>query len=318
MKKALVILGPTAIGKTDIALKLAKKFKGEIVSCDSRQVYKGLDIGTGKMPGADVGVKKASGHWIMDGINVWMYDVADPNKQYTVFEYIKDAGCAVKDISERGKLPIIVGGTGFYLKALLDGLSNLSIPTEPNLREELESLSLEDLQKRLQDASPEKWRGLNQSDRQNRRRLLRSIEIISMYPYVDESNNIAGLSNCYEILKFGLTLPRQDLNKKIDLRVLSRLDQGMVKEAKELCKKGLSLLRMRELGLEYRVLADFLDGTIGSKEELVQVLKNKSHQYAKRQMTWFKREKDVFWVDVGKMGWDNRVEKQALDWYNSK
>ena len=152
-RQLLVILGPTATGKTDLALLLVKKFNGELVSCDSRQVYKGLDIGTGKYPGAKV--------------KVWMYDVADPKRQYSVADYVKDANKVINQILAKKKLPIIVGGTGLYLKALLQGFPHLAIPVDRKLRVKLQKLSLEKLQNKLKNLSPQKWEKMNYSDRQN-------------------------------------------------------------------------------------------------------------------------------------------------------
>lgn len=173
MKKLLVILGPTATGKTDLALNLAKKFNGELMSCDSRQVYKGLDIGTGKLPGKEVssrgrwasGPKRGEGFWEMGGIKVWMYDVAGPKTHYTVYDYNKRARKVIEDIIKRDKLPIIVGGTGLYLRALLEGLPNLKIPTDNKLRGKLEKLSLDELQKRLKSLSPAAFQKLTDSDK---------------------------------------------------------------------------------------------------------------------------------------------------------
>ena len=169
-QKVLVILGPTATGKTDLALILANKFNGELVSCDSRQIYRGLDIGTGKYPNSKLQITKSKGFWEIEGIRVWMYDVISPKKQYTVADYVKNADRVIRDIGKRGKLPIVVGGSGLYLKALLEGLPNLAIPIDRNLRKELEILTLEQLQMRLKKLSPERWNLLNDSDRQNKRR----------------------------------------------------------------------------------------------------------------------------------------------------
>lgn len=316
MKHILVILGPTATGKTDLALDLAKKFNGEIVSCDSRQVYKGLDIGTGKMPGGEAEVKKGSGFWEINGICVWMYDVADPKLQFTVKDYVDQAAEIIEDISNRGKLPVIVGGTGLYLKALLEGLPNLDIPVDFKLREELEKLSLEELQEKLKSLSPAKWEGLNDSDKKNPRRLLRSIELIMMNPYSNKFQISNLKTQNYNILKIGLIAPRQVLNQRIDLRLASRIEQGLIEEAIILQGKGLSLERMRQLGLEYGVLADLLDGRI-NREQLIMTLSTKIHQYAKRQMTWFKKEKDINWFDISQKGWEQKMEKMFAVWYYS-
>ncbi|MDO8639029.1 MAG: tRNA (adenosine(37)-N6)-dimethylallyltransferase MiaA [Candidatus Daviesbacteria bacterium] len=317
MKKVLVILGPTATGKTDVALQLAQKYNGELVSCDSRQVYNGLDIGTGKEASSKYQVVciKGKGFWEINGIRIWMYDACDPKKQFTVKDYVKEASKVIEDILKRGKLPIIVGGTGFYLKALLEGIPNLDIPVNKKLRGELEKLSLGDLQKKLQELSPEKWEQLNSSDRNNSRRLLRSIELLSMYPYI--SNNQVTITNDqkYDVLRIGLRAPREILNKRIDLRLVSRIDQGMITEAKKLHQNGLTFIRMKELGLEYSMLARLLKGEI-SENQLIEQLSVKIHQYAKRQMTWFNLQKNISWFDITQDKWNQKVEKLIFKWYH--
>src|SRR3990167_9640413 len=153
--KLLVILGPTATGKTDLALKLAKEFSGELISADSRQVYKGLNIGTGKIPSGiskyQITIYKKEKYWKINGIKVWMYDLVDARRQYNVYHFVKDAEKLIEDVYKKGKLPILVGGTGLYIKALIDGLNNLNVPINKSLRRELEKLSLFQLQKRLQN-----------------------------------------------------------------------------------------------------------------------------------------------------------------------
>lgn len=313
-KKILVILGPTATGKTDVALVLARKFNGELVSCDSRQVYQGLDIGTGKLPGSEKWkVKCGSKKWEVGGINIWMYDVVSFKKQYTVYDYVKDTDSVIAGILARRKLPIIVGGTGLYLKGLLYGFSNLGIPIDINLRKSLERLSLDDLQKKLQELSKDKWGKLNLSDQKNSRRLVRAIEL-ELSPRRSPYGHLRGGMKSYDTLKIGLSAPREFLYKRIDERVISRIDQGMIEEAESLYKKGLSLKRMRQLGLEYGVLADYLDNKI-TKDDLIKIMQGKIHHYARRQITWFKKEKDVGWFDITIKDFAQEVEKKVAKWY---
>lgn len=327
MKKVIVILGPTATGKTDIALELAKKFNGELISCDSRQVYKSLDIGTGKLPTSSVilsplteyGVNsaknliKGEGFWEMDGVKVWMLDIADPKKRYTVFDYINDAEKVLEDIFKREKLPIIVGGTGFYLKALLEGLDNLIIPRDKKLRIRLEKLSISKLQEEFKKISGAKFEKLNNSDRNNPRRLIRAIELLSQKP---NKKNVDAKSKDLDVLKIGLTTRREIIGKRIRDRILHRLDKGMIEEVTNLLKNGLSIVRLKELGLEYSIISDYVSGVIKNKEDLVKILRIKIGQYAKRQMTWFKKEKDVNWFDITEKNYHEMVEKMVTDWYN--
>src|SRR3989344_2711809 len=314
MKKILVILGPTATGKTDIALKIAKKLRGELVACDSRQVYKGLDIGAGKLPGVEVNYERGDGCWILDSVKIWMYDVVQPSTRYDVVQFIADASKAIEKIGSEKKLPIIVGGTGMYLNGLLNGFSNLSIPGNEDLRTKLEESSLGELQKKLMVLSPIVYENLNDSDRKNSRRLIRKIEMLSMYGHIGKKELPTPLSESFDVLKIGLTAPRPFLNERIDQRVLSRIDKGMIEEAENLHKNGLSLERMKELGLEYGILSEYIEEDL-SKEELIEKLMNKIHQYAKRQMTWFKRDEEISWFDITKKDFDKKVEKKVSDWY---
>lgn len=317
MKKLLVILGPTATGKTDLALKLANKLNGEIIACDSRQIYKGLDIGTGKMSGdSNVKVIKADGFWTIGGVKIWMYDQVSPIQRYTASDYMEDVTQALEKIIAENKLPIIVGGTGMYIKGLLEGFNNLKIPVDYKLREELEKLSIEQLQKRLKILSQEIFDRLNNSDMNNKRRLLRSIEISTMNPY-KKTKNEATYFDGWNILKIGLYTQRVNLNNRIDLRLDLRINQGLIEEAKKLNNEGLSFERMRELGLEYKYLADYLEKKIDYKQ-FVELLKIKIHQYAKRQMTWFKKDQKIEWFDILDNTFSATVEKYVLDWYNRK
>lgn len=317
MKKLLVILGPTATGKTDLALQLARKFDGEIVAADSRQVYIGLDIGTGKYPGSEKWeVRRRKGKWEVGGINIWMYDVVDPKSQYSVADYVKDASRVISEIHKKGKLPIIVGGTGLYLRALLDGLPNLAIPIDKKLRKKLENLTKDELQKKLKSLSPSRWESLNNSDRQNPRRLVRAIEM-ELSPQRNPYGHLRGGKLNYEHFKIGLTASREILDENVDTRVVSRIKQGLIEEAKKLHKESLTLKRMRQLGLEYGVLADYLDGKIKSSDELVVIMQGKIHGFVRRQLTWFKKEKDIHWFDITDRSYIIKVEKLIAKWYDS-
>src|SRR3989344_4778536 len=317
MKKRLIIFGPTSTGKTDLALQLAHKFQGELISVDSRQVYKYLDIGAGKLPGKEVKAKKSEGFWELDGVRIWMYDVVNPKIQYTVADYVKDANKVILEIRKKGKLPILVGGTGLYIKALVDGLPNLSIPIDKKIRKGLEKLSLIDLQKKLKQISTKRWEIMNDSDRQNPRRLIRAIE---MENYKGNKGDFGSQELVKEpdILKIGLTATREILYQRSDERVVSRINQGMIEEAEKLWKDGLSLKRMKQLGLEYGILADYLEGKITSKEELIKILQGKIHGYIRRQLTWFKKETKVNWFDITRKNTFFEVENLVGIWYYSQ
>lgn len=319
MNKLLVILGPTATGKTDLALRLASFAQGELVACDSRQVYRGLDIGTGKAPGSGKWeVRRGKREWEVGGIKIWLYDMVSPRIQYTVADYVKDASKVINGILERGKLPIIVGGTGLYLKALLEGLANLSVPIDLSLRKKLQKLPKEELQEKLQKISPKIWKGMNFSDRGNPRRLIRAIEL-TMDKGGKGNKGSKGLGKEFDILKIGLSAPREVLYKRVDSRVLKRIDQGMIEEAKQLYKNGLSFKRMKELGLEYRVLADYLSGKIrgiGEDQGLIRIMQGQIHGYIRRQLTWFKRSGYVYWFDITDEDFADEVEDLVAKWYH--
>lgn len=330
----LVILGPTATSKTDIALFLAKKFKGELIACDSRQVYRGLDIGTGKYPNKNSKcstsrtasrneirnskLKKQNGYWEIDGVKIWMYDVVNIEKQYSVADYVKDVDRVIGEIRKREKLPIIVGGTGLYLKALLYGLSNLAIPVDKNLRKKLQKLSKEDLQERLTKLSPKRWNSLNESDRENPRRLIRAIELETS-PRRSPYSHLPGDTTAYDVLKIGLKAPRDVLYKKINKRVYQWMDDGIIEEVKSLQKLGVSKKRFKDLGLEYAVVIDYLDGKINI-DEMIEKMQTKVRQYAIRQLTWFKNPSTssgyINWFDVTGKDYQDKVEKLISAWYH--
>lgn len=313
--KLLVILGPTSTGKTDLALSIAKKLNGEIVSADSRQVYKYLNIGTGKLPSNEVDVKKKDGFWIMDGIKVWLYDLLDPQLQFNLYEYILEAKDAIKKISETGKFPILVGGTGLYVRSLLEGVSDFGTEKNPDLRKELKGLDLQEITNRILLLNPKILENLNNSEAKNARRLIRIFEKLSNPS--ETKKTFFGIRTHFDVLKIGLKAGRKILREKIRQRILSRIDQGMLEESKNLITHGiLTYERMEELGLEYKYIAKFLKGEIKSEKELVEILSLKIGQFAKRQVTWFKKEKEVTWFDISGKDFMGKVEKKLRDWYN--
>lgn len=303
----IVVMGPTATGKTDLSLSLAHKFNGELISADSRQVYKGLDIGAGKYPGNYKKLSKQKGCWVVDGIPIYLYDEVSLDQTFSAADFVRIATSAIADIHSRGKLPIVVGGTNFYIKALLTHVPNLNLPSNEKLRNELSRYSLFRLQQRLQKLNLQKLEAMNYSDRQNPRRLIRAIEVSLAVPVQSKI-----LPKC-NVLKIGLTAPREMLYARVDSRVVSRINQGMIEEAKSLIASGVSLIRLKQLGLEYGVLADYLSGEI---QDLVKIMQGKIHEYIRKQLTWLKKEKNINWFDITQQDYICSIEKKVAQWYH--
>ncbi len=275
----LIILGPTASGKSDVAVALARQLNGEIISADSRQVYKGLNIGSGKIM-----------KYEMKGVPHHLLDVASPTKRFTVQDFQGRALPLIKNIHQRGKLPILCGGTGFYIQSIVDGIVLPDVQTNLKLRTRLAKFPTPTLFALLKKLDPKRAKVI---DHHNRVRLIRAIEIaqeIGTTPKLKLKNN-------YNTLQIGIHYSDELLRKRITTRLLKRLKNGMIEECISLHRKGLSYKRMEELGLEYRYIALFLQKKI-TKDKLTEELKTKIWQYAKKQMTWFKRDKKVWWIEV--------------------
>lgn len=283
-KKMIVVLGPTASGKSDLAVRLAKKWNGEVVSADSRQVYKGLNIGTGKITKRE-----------MRGIPHHLIDVASPTKTFTVAQYKKLADKSIGRIWSRGKLPIICGGTGFYVRAVIDNLLIPKVPPNKKLREYLDKKTASELFAMLKKLDQ---RRAGEIDAKNPRRLIRAIEIAKHLGKVP-ALTIRQRNDC-DILEIGIVINNEELKTRIKKRLLARIKHGMIDEAKRLYKQGMSLRRMNDLGLEYRYLAKYLNGEI-SKKEMIIKLEKEIWQYAKRQRTWFKKDKRIRWFTLSEV-----------------
>ena len=281
LPKVIIILGTTSSGKTKLAVKLAKKFNGEIISADSRQVYRGMDIGTGKDL-AEYG--KVSCHLI---------DVISPKDQFTVADWQKMAYEKIQDILKRGKLPIVCGGTGLYISALVEGYNLSEIRYQKSdIRNKLNKLSLKQLLVRLKKIDPKTYQVI---DKKNRRRVQRALEI---YCETGQPKSAQLSKNLppYEFLQIGVTFPKAILKKRIKQRLKHRLEkEGMINEIKRLNRQGVSWSRLEEFGLEYRFISRYLQGKI-SYQEMVEQLNRAINDFAKRQMTWFKKDKRIRWV----------------------
>ena len=270
----LVILGPTASGKTRFAVECAKELNGEIISADSRQVYKGLDIGTGK----DLEE--------YGDVPYHLIDIRSPKDEYNLFNFQQDLYSVFSKIRKRKKFPIIVGGTPLYIDAILNEYMLLPVPINIELRRELEVLSLQDLAEilsRLKNVH-------NRSDLENSTRLIRAIEIAK---YTKEHPElIASLKKARPRIKarvVGMEVEKKDLEKRIYARLIKRLDEGMIEEVSDLHKEGLEWEYLESLGLEYRETSLYLKGVIATKDEYIKLLFRKICKFAKRQRTWFRK-----------------------------
>jgi len=277
LPRILVVLGPTAVGKSALAVDLALKFEGEIVSADSRQVYRGLDIGSGKITRSE-----------MRGVPHHLLDVISPADRMTVADWKLLADQAIEGILARGRLPIVVGGSGFYIQAVVDNVSPPAVfPNEP-LRQELEQISTPELASRLQELDRDRWLAV---DKSNRRRLIRAIEIASVIGSVPK---LPETEARYRSLQLGLKLTDTELKDRIKTRLKARVDQGLIAEVELLRTEGVSLERLDELGLEYRFAASHLQGLM-SEGEMLDKLEIAIWQYARRQKTWFYRDQRIKW-----------------------
>lgn len=292
--KLIVILGQTSTGKSDFAVEIAKKIGGEIISADSRQVYKGMNLGTGKI------TKKE-----MQEVPHHLLDVISPSKIFSVSDFQKLANKKIKEILEKGKTPIICGGTGFYIDSIINGTVFPEVPPNKKLREKLSKKTATQLFKMLKKL--DKGRAKN-IDANNPVRLIRAIEIAKALGKVPSLDNN---KNKFEVLKIGLTLPPEILKERIRTRLLSRIKKGMIKEVEKLHENGLSWKRMNNLGLEYRYLALYLQKKM-TKEEMIEKLNTEIWHFAKRQNTWFKRDQSILWIDPRKNSEKSKVQKEII------
>lgn len=295
----LIVLGPTATGKTSFAAHLACHLNGDIISADSRQVYRGMDMATGK----------DFKDYIVNGETIphHLIDIVDPGYEYNVYEFQHDFLKIYEDIITRGKLPILCGGTGMYIESVLKGYKLINVPENPKLRSELEKNSKEELVKLLKlFKTPH-----NITDIKDRKRLVRAIEIQHYYndhPEIDTS--FPEIKN----IIFGLRFERQIIRERITERLKKRLNEGMTDEVRNLLDKGLNPEQLKFYGLEYKYLTQYVTGEI-SYREMFRLLNTAIHQFAKRQMTWFRKmEKEGYkinWID-GNLSMKEKV-KSALE-----
>ena len=282
----IAVLGPTASGKTALAVRLARKIGGEIISADSRQVYRGMDLGTGK----DLSEYGCNG----DAVPFHLIDICDPTEEFSVFAFQQRFIDCFRDIAARGKIPFLVGGTGLYLDSVLRGYRMAPVPLNASLRERLTGYDMESLRRYFLSIQRDAH---NSTDLLERERLIRAIEIAEF----SRNHPTAALQSIQiEPLVIGICLEREELRRKITLRLQTRLQAGMIDEVKRLHDRGVNWERFESFGLEYRYISRYLQHKI-SHEEMFQILNTRIRQFAKRQETWFrgmgKKGVPIHWMD---------------------
>jgi tRNA dimethylallyltransferase len=278
--RAVAIVGTNASGKSALGVAAALRFGGEIISADSRQVYRGLDIGTGKLTRDE-----------MQGVRHHLIDVMDLGTRYSVADFQKSAYGLIDEVTARGRLPIIVGGTGLYVRSVVDGYQLTRARPDLALRDRLEQLTNEELHHRLTELAPDAAKTI---DPRNRRRIIRAVEI-SEQGFSFKTSHVNAPQ--YEFCQLGLTWPRDVLRERIKARLRERLDEGMIEEVRNLLDEGVSFSRLDALGLEYRFVARFLQGGYANEEELFDELSRAIYRFAMRQLAWFRRDKSILWLD---------------------
>ena len=274
--KLIVIMGTNASGKSGLGVELALRYGGEVVSADSRQVFRGLDLGSGKITPEET-----------KGVPHHLIDVCDPGDFFSMADFQRLAYEAIDGILARGKIPFLVGGTGLYVDSVIDGYELSDIEPDLDLRAHLETFETPALYEMLKEKLPD-----TDIDPKNRNRVMRALERLAADDYHPGRRNPR-----YETLKLGVTWPREILKARIDERLERRLNQGMVEEVKGLMDAGVSRSFLMKLGLEYRYLTRYLSGEI-SYDQMVLELGNAIKKFAKRQMTWFRREENLHWLDM--------------------
>jgi len=274
----IVVAGPTASGKSDLAIRLARAFNGEIISADSRQVYRGMDIGTGKVSRRE---RRLARHWLLD--------IASPKRQYSVAQFQRRVRTVIRDLSRRGKVPIICGGTGFWIDAVVYDFKLPAVKPNPRLRARLSRLTTGKLFTMLAKLDPDRASTI---DRNNPVRLIRALEIV-LASHQPVPRFVP--SSPYRLLYLGVSRPWPTLKNRIEHRLDARLKTGMIAEIRRLHATGVSWKRLEAFGLEYRWIARFLQHRI-ERSEMRRALLRDITRYAKRQYTWWRKNPDIVWV----------------------
>jgi len=323
MNKILFICGLTATGKTKHAVELAKQFNGELVSADSRQVYKELTILSGKDIPKNVTPQKTTitvQHnqkkyslvtYNLDGLPIWMYDVISAIESFSVAQFVHVANVVIADIQRRNKLPIIVGGTGLYIRGLTKSMETFAVPPNTKLRKSLNVASIEILQQQLYALDRMKFDSMNLSDQKNPRRLIRAIEVAQWRK--KHSDNVLPVDANVDRLTIGLRTSFDLLEQRMQQRVEKRIN-GAMKEVKELMKRNPPLNLPSRSAIGIKLLEQYLNRKI-SRQDVINNWTHEELHYAKRQLTWFKKDPSIRWFDVTHINWKKEVVSLVSTWY---
>lgn len=306
MKKPLIVLtGPTAVGKTSLSISLAKAVNGEIISADSMQVYKGMDIGSAK-------IRKEE----MQGVTHYLVDILEPEEEFHIVKFQELAKAALEEIYAKGKIPILVGGTGFYIQAVTRDIDFTQAEQETSYREELEQLAKEKgaeyLHEKLREVDSKSAENIHAN---NVKRVIRALEFYHQNgtPISEHNEEQKQQTSPYNLAYFVLTAPREILYERIDRRVDQMMEEGLLEEVKSLRERGCHRGMVSMQGLGYKEILAYLEGEY-PLEEAVRILKRDTRHFAKRQLTWFRREQDVIWVDKEQFHWN---EAEILEYMMS-
>ena len=306
MKKPLIVLtGPTAVGKTSLSISLAKAVNEEIISADSMQVYKGMDIGSAK-------IRKEE----MQGVTHYLVDILEPEEEFHIVKFQELAKAALEEIYAKGKIPILVGGTGFYIQAVTRDIDFTQAEQETSYREELEQFAKEKgaeyLHEKLREVDSKSAENIHAN---NVKRVIRALEFYHQNgtPISEHNEEQKQQTSPYNLAYFVLTAPREILYERIDRRVDQMMEEGLLEEVKSLRERGCHRGMVSMQGLGYKEILAYLEGEY-PLEEAVRILKRDTRHFAKRQLTWFRREQDVIWVDKEQFHWN---EAEILEYMMS-
>lgn len=308
MKNIIIIAGPTASGKTKLSVDLAKAINGEIISADSMQIYKGMDIGTAK-------IRKSE----MDGIVHYLVDDIEPDERYTVSDFKTRAEEYIEDIIRRGKVPIIVGGTGLYINSILYELNMKNGETNFEIRNKLEELAKTKgnvfMHEKLKKIDPISSERIHPN---NVKRVIRAIEVFETTGKLfSDQYDFRKLNDKYNPIYFCLTMDRKKLYNRINMRIDMMLEEGLIEEVKTLINNGFDIKLPSMQGLGYKEIISYLNDEI-TLEEAIYLLKRDTRRFAKRQLTWFRREELVNWIDKDKFNDEKEILDYCIEYYNKK